>query len=321
LLILASFFCAFAAAACGFPLAIPRLRRAGIVGRDLNKPGQPEVSDMGGLVLAGGFCAGVLLIIGLKTFTSLLPGVDLLFLLAALSTVLTAVLIGAIDDLISLRHWVKAITPLFCALPLMAVKAGDTAVSIPFVGQTDIGLLYTLVLVPVGVTVAANAVNMLAGFNGLEVGMGMVGIGALSLIAFHLGQTTALIILLAALGALLATLLFNWYPARIFIGDAGTYTIGGILAAAAIIGNFELAGVIIMVPYALDFFIKAANGFPSQGWEGVYGNGKLFSPGRRPKGLAQLVMIVTGGVSEKMLTLILIGAELVCAVIAVWLFR
>jgi UDP-N-acetylglucosamine--dolichyl-phosphate N-acetylglucosaminephosphotransferase len=320
LLIILSFLFAFAAAACGFPLAIPRLKRAGIIGKDLNKPGHPEVADMGGLVLAGGFCAGVLLIVGLKSFTSVFDGVDLPYLLAALSTILTAVLIGAVDDLISLRHWAKAITPLFCALPLMAVKAGDTMVSIPFVGQTDIGLIYTLLLVPVGVTVAANAVNMLAGFNGLEAGMGIVGMAALGIIAFHLGETTALVILLAGLGALLATLIYNWYPAKIFIGDAGTYTIGSILAAAAIIGNFELAGVIIMIPYALDFFIKAANGFPSLGWEGLYRDGRLFAPGRKPKGLAQLIMIMTGGISERKLTLILVGAEFVCSIIAVWLF-
>jgi UDP-N-acetylglucosamine--dolichyl-phosphate N-acetylglucosaminephosphotransferase len=321
LLIAISFLCALAAGLCGFPLAIPRLRRAGIVGKDLNKPGQPEVADMGGLVLAGGFCAGVLLIVGLKSFTSLFAGISLLYLLAALSTVLTAVLIGAVDDLISLKHWAKAITPLFCALPLMAVKAGDTTVGIPFVGQTDLGLVYTLVLIPIGVTVAANAVNMLAGFNGLEAGMGLVGMAALSVIALHLGQTTALVILLAAMGALVATLFYNWFPAKIFIGDAGTYTIGSVLAAVAIIGNFELAGVIIMVPYALDFFIKAANGFPSLGWEGLYKDGKLYSPGPRPAGLAQLIMKLTGGVSERRLTMILIGAELVCAVIAVWLFR
>jgi UDP-N-acetylglucosamine--dolichyl-phosphate N-acetylglucosaminephosphotransferase len=320
LLILLALLCAAVVSLFSFPLVIPRLKRSGITGKDLNKPGQPEIADMGGLVTVAGFSAGVLLLAALKSFTHLFDNVNLLYLLAAFATVLTAMLIGVVDDLISLRQWAKAITPLFSALPLVAVKAGNTTINIPFVGLTNIGIIYSLVLVPIGVTVAANGVNMLAGFNGLEVGMGLVSTGALAFIAFHLGETTALVILLAALGALLATLWYNWYPARVFIGDAGTFSIGVVMASAVIIGNFELAGVIIMIPYAIDFFIKAANRLPSRGWEGVYQEGKLYCPETGVKGLAQLIMKLTGGVSEKNLTLILIGAEVICSAAAVWMF-
>jgi UDP-N-acetylglucosamine--dolichyl-phosphate N-acetylglucosaminephosphotransferase len=297
------------------------LNRAGINGKDLNKPGQPKVADIGGLVTVAGFAAGILLLIALKTFTQQFDIINLQYLLAALSTVLIAVLIGVVDDIVSLRQWFKAITPVFCALPLMAVKAGDTSIGIPFWGQIDLGIIYTLVLVPIGVTIAANGVNMLAGFNGLEVGMGLVGMAALAVIAARLNENTSLVILLAALGALLATLRYNWYPARVFIGDAGTLSIGAMMATAVIIGNFELAGVIIMIPHAVDFFIKAANRFPSHGWEGIYREGKLYCPESRVKGLAQLVMKLTGGVSERNLTLILIGTEAVFGAIAIWLFH
>ncbi|MFH1087700.1 MAG: hypothetical protein V1737_03855 [Chloroflexota bacterium] len=320
-MILLTFLCSLLVSLFSFPLVIPRLKRAGITGKDMNKPGQPEIAEMGGVITAAGFCAGILLVIALKTFAHLFDIVNLQYLLAALSMVLTAVLIGVMDDFIFLRQWVKAITPLFFALPLMAVKAGDTTIGIPFVGQAELGIIYSLVLVPIGVTVAANGVNMLAGFNGVEVGMGLVSMMALAIIAFHLGETTALVILLAALGALLATLRYNWYPARVFIGDAGTFGIGAIMAAAVIIGNFELAGVFIMIPYAIDFFIKAKSRFPSRGWEGIYMEGKLYCPpGQGAKGLAQLVMKLTGGISEKRLTLVLIGFEVVCGAVAVWLF-
>ncbi|MGD0780420.1 MAG: hypothetical protein ABR954_06575 [Dehalococcoidales bacterium] len=316
-----SFVCALAVSYFSFPLIIPRLARAGITGKDLNKPGQPEIANIGGLVTVAGFSAGILLIIALITFTDLFNFINLQYLLAALSTVLTAVLIGIVDDFVSLRQWFKALTPIFSALPLIAVKAGDTTLGIPFFGQIDLGIIYTLVLVPIGVTIAANGVNMLAGFNGLETGMGLVGMAALAVIAGFLGENTALTILLAAMGALLATLRFNWYPAKIFIGDAGTFSIGAMMATAVIIGNFELAGVIIMIPYAVDFFIKAANRFPSHGWEGIYRDGKLYCPESRVKGLAQLVMKLTGGVSERNLTLILIGIEVIFAAIAIWLFH
>jgi UDP-N-acetylglucosamine--dolichyl-phosphate N-acetylglucosaminephosphotransferase len=315
-----SFLCAFLVNIVSFPLVIPRLVRAGITGKDLNKPGKPKIANIGGLVTIAGFSAGILLIIAMITFTDLFDNINLQYLLAALSTVLTAVLIGVVDDMVSLRQWFKALTPIFSALPLIAVKAGETTLGFPFLGQIDFGIIYTLVLVPIGVTVAANGVNMLAGFNGLEAGMGVVGMGALAIIAFRLGENTSLAILLAALGALLATLRYNWYPAKIFIGDAGTYSIGAIMATAVIIGNFELAGVIIMIPHAVDFFIKAANGFPSHGWEGLNRNGKLYCPEPRAKGLAQLIMKLMGGVSERNLTLILIGIEAIFGVIAICLF-
>jgi UDP-N-acetylglucosamine--dolichyl-phosphate N-acetylglucosaminephosphotransferase len=319
--ILVAFVVALAVSFFSFPLIIPRLIRAGIIGKDLNKPGQPEIANIGGLVTVAGFSAGILLIIALITFTDLFNFINLQYLLAALSTVLTAVLIGVVDDFVSLRQWFKAITPVFCALPLIAVKVGDTFIGIPFLGQIDIGIIYTLVLVPIGVTVAANGVNMLAGFNGLEAGMGLVGMAALAVIAARLNENTALVILLAALGALLATLRYNWYPAKVFIGDAGTFSIGAMMATAVIIGNFELAGVIIMIPYAVDFFIKAANRFPSHGWEGIYREGKLYCPESRVKGLAQLIMQLTGGVSERNLTLILIATEAVFGGIAIWIFH
>ncbi len=303
-----------------FPFVIPRLKRSGLIGKDLNKPGQPEIAEMGGLVTAAGFCAGILLLIALKTFANQFANINLQYLMAAFATVLTAVLIGVVDDLISLRQSVKAITPLFAALPLVAVKIGQTTIGLPFLGQIEFGIFYSLVLVPFGVTIASNGVNMLAGFNGLEVGMGMVAMASLAIIAFHLGETTSLAILLAGLGALLATLRYNWYPAKVFIGDAGTFIIGAIMACAVIMGNFEMAGVIIMLPYAIDFFIKARNRLPSKGWEGIFREGKLYCPDQRVKGLAQLIMKLTGGVSERDLSLILVGLEAICGAAAIWLF-
>lgn len=59
----AAFFVAFGAAL----VLIPKLRAAGIVGKDVHKPGQPEIPEMGGFALLGGFTAGVLLTMCGKT--------------------------------------------------------------------------------------------------------------------------------------------------------------------------------------------------------------------------------------------------------------
>jgi len=176
------------------------------------------------------------------------------------------------------------------------------------------------VLVPLGITGAANAANMLAGFNGLEVGMGIVIVVSLSIIAYLIGEMTALIILLAALGASLATIYYNWYLAKIFIGDVGTLSIGAIIATAVIIGSFESAGVIIVIPYAVDFLIKAKNKFPARNWWGIYKNGKLYRPDSGPVGLCQLIMKVCGGISERNLVLVLMSIEAIFRVAAILLY-
>lgn len=306
-------------------LLIPRLAQAGIVGRDMNKPGQPPVAEMGGLGLIGGFGAGILTIIALRTFleTEALVALNTVELLAVLATVLIIALIGLIDDLIGVHQGWKAIIPALAAVPLIVIEVGQQTMIIPFIGPVHFGVLYPLVLVPLGVTGAANAFNMLAGFNGLEVGLGTVAVGALAIIAAHLGGGTSLVLLLAALGALLATLYFNWYPAKVFIGDVGTLTIGAVIATAVIIGNFEWAGVMVILPHGLDFLLKARKGFPSAGWWGEYRDGKLYCPAHGPVGLAQLVLLLTGGVSERTLVLILLGLEALCGLgaIAFYLVR
>jgi UDP-N-acetylglucosamine--dolichyl-phosphate N-acetylglucosaminephosphotransferase len=182
----------------------------------------------------------------------------------------------------------------------------------------DFGIFYPMVLVPLGITGAANALNMLAGFNGLEVGMGIVAIGSLAIIAYLIGQATALIILMAALGALLATLYYNWYPAKVLVGDVGTLSIGAVIASAVVVGNYETAGVIIVIPYVVDFLIKAKSHFPYS--FGDYKDGKLYCPDNGPVGLGQLIMKLCGGISERNLVLVLMGIEAVFGVVAILLY-
>ena len=314
LIFLVSFTVSFA----GFPIIIPRLKKAGIVGKNMHSEKQEEIAEMGGLVIAVGFGAGIIFTITLRTFFDLFLSVSLTSILAVLSTVMIVVIIGVFDDLISMKQWIKAFLPVFAALPLMALKEGYSVMRIPFMGMIDFGILYPLFLVPLGITGAANAVNMLAGFNGLEVGMGIVAVGSLAIIAYLIGQTTSLIILMAALGALVATLRYNWYPAKIFIGDVGTLSIGAVIACAVIVGNYETAGAIIIIPYVVDFLIKAKNRFPYS--FGIYRDGKLYCPDGKAVGLAQLIMKACGGISERNLVLVLMGIEAAFGVIAILLY-
>jgi UDP-N-acetylglucosamine--dolichyl-phosphate N-acetylglucosaminephosphotransferase len=273
---------------------------------------------MGGLAIVVGFSGGILVSSAAISFFHVFPEVEIAILLAGLSTILLTGLIGILDDLLGMHQGVKAALPVLAALPLMAVRAGQTSMTVPLLGRLDFWIFYPLVLLPAGVTVAANAVNMVAGFNGLEAGLGIVAMGSLAVIATLLKETTALVLLLSGLGALLGILRYNWYPAKMFVGDVGTLSIGAILAASCVVGNFETAGVILLIPYAIDFLLKARHGFPES--FGELRDGKLHCPAGGPVGLGQLIMKVAGGIHERTLVLVLMGVEAVFGAIAIILY-
>ncbi len=301
-----------------FPVVIPRLKRAGITGKNMNSITQEQIPEMGGLVMVTGFSAGLILTIYMKIFHMLLTNVSLVALLACLSTVLIVALIGIFDDLISLKQSIKAIMPVFAALPLMAIEISTTTMRIPFWGFIDFGVLYPLILVPLGITGAANAFNMLAGFNGLEVGLGIVCMATVSIIAYLLGRMTTLAISISCLGALIAALYYNWYPAKILVGDIGTLSMGTILAICVIVGDFETAGFILIIPFIIDFIIKAKNHFPYS--FGVFKDGKLYCPKDGPKGLAHVILKIFHGLKEPYLVMILIGIEAIFGVLAILVY-
>ena len=310
------------------PWIMPKLKKANLTGIDINKRDKPVLPEMGGFVIVFGFSAGVLLSIFMYTFSehvssifgiSIISELHLNLILASLSTILIMTIIGIFDDLFAMRQSIKALLPLFAALPLVAVKAGVSTMRFPFIGSVDFGILYALIFIPIGIAGASNVTNMLAGFNGLEAGMGFIASMSLAFIALKIGSLEALILLLSMSGALFAFLFYNWYPAKLLIGDIGTLCIGTVIASAVIIGNFETAGVIVIIPYAIDFIIKLRNGFPSKGWEGEIYNGKLICR-KRPISLCQWIMKITNGISEVNLVLLLIFIELIFGIIAILSF-
>jgi len=76
-------------------------------------------------------------------------------------------------------------TPYFlAALPLMVINSGNSTMSLPIAGSVDWGIIYPLLIVPVGIIGALNSFNMVAGYNGLEAGMGVIILSTLSYVAF-----------------------------------------------------------------------------------------------------------------------------------------
>jgi len=309
-----------------FLLAPPFIRRMhdqGLVGKDMNKLTKPPVAELGGVVVFLGFSAGVFISILIATYLHWID-VELTFLLGGFCTIAMITFIGVIDDIIGwkkgIRQWQHFIIPIIAAIPLVVVYAGHTTMVIPIIGEINFLIFYPLIIIPLAVTGASNAVNMLAGFNGLEAGQGIILTAALTFIAIMSGSPTAAILGVAMIAALLAFLKFNWFPAKIFGGDSLTLMIGANLAVMSIIGGIEIFGLLLTSLFFVEFIIKAKHRLKSECFGIPNEDGTLSA---NPKGgsLTQWVMkIGKNKLTESKVTAIILGLQIIISIKVIILF-
>ncbi|WP_236698176.1 MraY family glycosyltransferase [Pyrodictium occultum] len=238
------------------PAWIRVARERGLVGRDMNKPGRVMVAEAGGIwaVVAAAF--GLLTLEALYTYLGggLYRPAELFALVALL---LLSSVLGFVDDILGwkkgLPRWQRVVFMAPVSLPLVVIKAGHSRLELPLIGAVDLGLAYPLVAVPIGVLGAANAFNMIAGFNGLEAGMGLLLMLFTAAYAYMKKVYFVLQGSVIMAAALAGFLVYNWYPARVFPGNGFTYGVGAYYAALVIIGNMEKFGLFLFTLY----FIKA----------------------------------------------------------------
>ena len=241
------------------PYWIKRAKKAGLVGKDMNKFKATEVAEAGGIVVIAGFILGTLTYIAIKTFYFQSTG-NLIEILALICTILLVSFIGMIDDILEwkmgLSKRIRILLILFASIPLVVINAGDSTVYVPILGVTNLGLIYTFILIPIGIIGATTTFNFLAGYNGLEAGQGILLLSALALASWVSGTSWLGLIALCMVGALFGFLYYNKYPAQVFPGDVLTYSIGALIACMAILGNYELFAVFIFAPYIIETCLK-----------------------------------------------------------------
>lgn len=96
-----------------------------------------------------------------------------------------------------------------------------------------------------------NSVNLTDGLDGLAGGVSAVYLFAFALILALLGFFNYGIIAFAMAGALIGFLLFNGFPAKIFMGDTGSLALGGLIASLAVFSGLELIMPIIGIMFVL----------------------------------------------------------------------
>lgn len=327
----------FAVSVLTLPVLIRFLESIRLVGTDIHKRDKRRIAEMGGPAVITGFLAGMFFFVWMNVFifrNQIVSFESLAVIFAGMSTILMIMVIGMFDDMTRLRkghegekgferykrtglkQWQKPLLTLPAAIPLMAIMAGNSTMSLPMLGPVDFGVLYPLVIVPMGVVGASNAMNMLAGFNGLEAGLGFVTLAFMGALGYANGEIAAAAMAFVMAAALLAFLAFNWYPAKIMPGDSLVYAVGATIAAVAITGNMEKFAFYAFVPWFIELFLKARSGFSAENYGVLDNDGTLRPKYAKPYSLTHVVMM-SGRFKEWQVSGLLIAMQVFVCIVAI----
>lgn len=243
------------------PFWIRKAHQIGLSWDDMNKIKSPKVAGSGGIVVAFSFVLGVLIFVAYRVFV-VNTSDFVIESFALLTVILIAAAIGLVDDLFGWQHGglsrrSRLFLMVFASIPLMVINAGHDSLAIPGLGVVSLGILYPLLVIPLGIVGATTTFNFLAGFNGLEAGQGALLLSSFSLVAFLTGNPWLAIVGLCMVAALLGFMYYNITPARVFPGDVLTYSVGSLVAVMSIIGNFERVAVFFFIPYIIEVILKS----------------------------------------------------------------
>lgn len=228
------------------PAVIPLLRRWRVgqtvrqdgPRRHLGKAGTPT---MGGIIFLAGMTAAVLTLAPRNLFLGL-----------GLLATLGYGFLGFLDDYIKVvlkrplglraRYKLLGQVAIAALVSWAAAEVLGLGTWVRFPMSTvvmDLGPWY----LPFGILVflgTANAVNLTDGLDGLAAGTAMVALAAFSLLAWKAGRRELTLFSLALAGSCAGFLLFNYHPAKVFMGDTGALALGGALAGVALLTKTEL---------------------------------------------------------------------------------
>lgn len=152
-------------------------------------------------------------------------------------------IVGFVDDLKELSAKLKLFLQIIAATFIVLVGIKIQYVTNPAGG---IGSMFYLaqagaIITIIWIVVITNAINLIDGLDGLCTGTTLIACSLFLALAYWERPTQAYIVILlgAVMGALIGFLPYNFFPAKIFLGDSGAYFLGFFLATISILGAFK----------------------------------------------------------------------------------
>jgi UDP-N-acetylglucosamine--dolichyl-phosphate N-acetylglucosaminephosphotransferase len=371
---------AFVATANVIPVFSQYTLKRGLCGKDLGKKGTAtesrDVPEALGLVCGISFL--VCTIISQLLFAK--DDKQLVIYNSALFSICFMIFLGFMDDTLDLKWRYKLILPTIASLPLLMTYSGQTAMYVPkvfapifmsgdkltvigsivdvfaVVDKKALGTVIELgywfkVFMGLQAVFCTNAINILAGINGLECGQSYVI--AASILFFKVyeiwrndgvagdNELFAIVLILPFIGTSLGLLRYNWYPSTVFVGDTFCYFAGMTFAVVGIHSHFSKTLLLLFIPQIFNFVysvpqlfklvpcprhrlpqfnpelnVQTFSRFPCKSteyrWLKVHKDDE-FCPNMT---LLCAILRVTGPLHEKTLCIVTLGLQLACSALA-----
>ncbi|CAM4279739.1 phospho-N-acetylmuramoyl-pentapeptide-transferase [Jeotgalicoccus halotolerans] len=190
---------------------------------------------------------------------------DIYKLLVLIIVTLGFALIGFIDDYIivvkkdnaGLSSKQKFLAQILVAVIIFIIMRNwipdiDAGIQIP---GTDLFIplgIFFVVWIVFWLVGFSNAVNLTDGLDGLSTGTSIIAFGSFLVISLLTGEMEVALFLFILIGSLIGFLIFNKYPAKLFMGDTGSLALGGIIATVSLLLNSSLLLLIIGIVFVIE---------------------------------------------------------------------
>ena len=245
-------------------LITPNIRYLGLKfsvvdGKNHRKIHKKVITKLGGLAIYFGFLGGMIIV---AVFNPVFFRVHILQIMGLIICASLILILGIYDDF----QGSNAITKLFIQITvaLVLIKIGFKLEKIYIPGLIDLNLgILSVPLTMLWLIGITNAINLIDGLDGLASGIIVIVSAFLCLYGFLFKQFFIVYTSLALIGANLAFLKYNFFPAKIFMGDTGSLFLGFIIGSLAIyrpgtedLNNLLfLPSVIILILPIIDTFM------------------------------------------------------------------
>lgn len=224
------------------PATIVLARKVGAVDHPKERSSHSiQTTRLGGLGIAASLVLSCLMFLPFNAFVW-----------AFLTGLLVIIATGLIDDIAGIGPRWKFVGQIVAAGAFVGLGGGSLVNLGNFLGLGQI----TLDLLAIPFTIfcmvgAINAFNLSDGLDGLAAGLAAITAMFFAYFSWHIGAMDLLLVCVAMLGAVMGFLRYNSYPAKLFMGDCGSLTLGYVLAALLVSGSQRDGHHIPLVAWAM----------------------------------------------------------------------
>lgn len=190
---------------------------------------------------------------GLAIFISFMVGLIILqpsgeFHIAILCGGFIILLLGFFDDLYNLTAKAKFLVQIIAAV-IVVFGGGLQAefINLPFGGQVEFGFFSTVItlLWIIGIT---NAINLIDGLDGLAAGISAIALFSIAGMAIIMGNVYVMTMAIILFFSIIGFLPYNFFPAKIFMGDTGALFLGYMIAVLSLLGFKNVTIISFVIP-------------------------------------------------------------------------